>query len=121
MQQVAKEFVAEGVITHVLDDRAAIGVGVGFAELFFGGSREALGDQKLELWPTGVDHGLMREDGICGTRLGGKKARKYQPDRATHSVSGPSPRPIRFRTLRMLLDNALAYGVEYDVGRTVQV
>src|SRR5579862_2018464 len=64
--EVAEELFAEGVIAHVLDRRAAVGVGVRLAQLRLGGIGKAGEQQRTNaVVPCEIDQFFVGEDGIA--------------------------------------------------------
>ena len=49
VDQIAEELVAERVVAHVLQHASAVGVGMGLLQVLFGGVRETLQQQRLNL------------------------------------------------------------------------
>jgi hypothetical protein len=65
VRQIAKELTAEGIVAHVLNDGASIGIGMGLEQLL----RSRLGKSAQEygfdvVLPCGIDNSFMRKDGI---------------------------------------------------------
>ena len=72
MRKVAEEFTAEWVVTHILNDGAAVGVGVCLDQLLRSRLREPAQEEGLNpVLPRGIDNGLMRKDRISRT-IGGR-------------------------------------------------
>ena len=60
MHKVAEEDAAERVVAHVLDNASAVGIGVGFQEIFGSGLRIAAKEKGLDVAiPGRIDDGLM--------------------------------------------------------------
>src|SRR4051794_26359084 len=86
VHQVAEFSAAEGVITEILNDGTAIGVGVSFAELIFRHARKSFQEEGLDLTaPDQVDDLLMSKNRIrersAGTHHDEKK-------KCNHSENG---------------------------------
>jgi hypothetical protein len=65
VDEVAKFRAAEGIVAKILDDGAAVGVGMGFGELFFGEFRKSLEEKGTKrVLPEKIDDFFMSEDGI---------------------------------------------------------
>src|SRR5271165_1836220 len=63
VSKVAEKMASVRVIAHVLDDRPAIGVGLRFAQLLFGGTRKTGQQQRLDVrLPQGIDDRLVRKN-----------------------------------------------------------
>ena len=69
MRQVAELFVAERIVAHVLQKRAAIGEGVRFPEVILGSGWKAMEKQRNEvIFPDEINDFLMGKNGIGVTR-----------------------------------------------------
>ena len=67
VRQVAEILAAEGIVPHVLHHRAAIGIGVGFAQILRGRARKTLQQERLNLFcPQKVDDLLVRQYRVGG-------------------------------------------------------
>src|SRR5208337_4463609 len=65
MRQIAELLAAEWVVAEVLDDRAAVGIGMRLRNLVFRQRRKSLEQERPDLvFPEQVDNFLMRQDGI---------------------------------------------------------
>ena len=66
MRQIAELLAAEGVVAEVLDNRAAIGIGVRRRNLVFRQRWKSLEQQRPDLiFPEQVHNLLVRENGVC--------------------------------------------------------
>ena len=66
VDQVAEKPASEGVIPHVLDDAASIGIGAGAQELVRRSLRKALYQQRPDgIVPGRIDDGLVRQHGVA--------------------------------------------------------
>src|SRR5208337_2112220 len=66
MRQIAELLAAEWVVAEVLDDGAAVGIGMRLRNLVFRQRRKSLEQQRPDLiFPEQVDNFFMRQDGIC--------------------------------------------------------
>src|SRR6266581_3160754 len=78
MREIAEILVAERVVTHVLDQRAAVGKGMRFLEILCARSWESFGKQRLNVvLPKKVDDLFMGEHRISAANLG---QAEEQPD-----------------------------------------
>ncbi len=67
MRQIAEEPASERIVAHVLNDRAAIGIGVGLPKFVRRRGRETLQKEWLDaIPPCGVDDRFMRQDRVPG-------------------------------------------------------
>src|SRR5215469_1526760 len=67
MREIAEEWIAERVIAQILDDCAAISVGVGLSQLRLGRVGESAQEYRLNaVFPRSIDNGLVGENGISG-------------------------------------------------------
>src|SRR5580704_13315934 len=65
VRKVAEEMASIGVIAHVLDDRAAIGIGLRLAQLLFGGTRKTSQQERLDVrLPNGIDDRFVGENRV---------------------------------------------------------
>jgi hypothetical protein len=65
VDQIAEILAAERVVAEILDDTTAVGVGMGFGELFFGEFRKSLEEKWTKrVLPEKIDDFFMSEDGI---------------------------------------------------------
>src|SRR5580700_11384842 len=65
VRQVAEKMAAVWVIAHVLDDRAAVGIGLRLTQLLFSGSRKTGEQKRLDMcFPNRIDDGFVGEYGI---------------------------------------------------------
>src|SRR5713226_8306437 len=66
MCEVAKKGAAVWVVAHILNDGAAVGVGLCPAQILLGRLREFLQQQRPDVrLPSRIDDGLMGEDCVC--------------------------------------------------------
>lgn len=69
VHQIAEEMAAERIVAHVLDNGAAVGIGVGLTQLVVSGVGEALEKERAQdLRPGRIDNGFVSEDRIRGSR-----------------------------------------------------
>ena len=74
MGQVAEEMVAEGVVADVLDEAAAVGIGVGGAHLVVGRAGKAREEHGAKLrFPEEIDDLLVGQDGVGRGALAGRQ------------------------------------------------
>ena len=67
MHQVAEFSAAEWVVAEILDDRAAVSIGVRLFDLVFRESGNRLSRRgRISIGPEQVDDFLVRQNGICG-------------------------------------------------------
>ncbi len=98
MHQVAEFPAAERVVAEILDDGAAIGVGVRLSDLVFRQSRISLEQEGLDLvGPEQVHDFLVRQNGICGRATAGHEYHK-QNCSYTHDEHGANYRCWRLST-----------------------
>lgn len=93
VDEIGEEVGAEGVVADVLDERAAVGVGVGFAEVCIRRVGEAGLQQRTELVaPEEVNDLLMGEDGVGVSRTCRQDEDREQQkrgERTQKQASGP--------------------------------
>ena len=66
MRQVAELLTAEWEVAEVLNDGAAVGIGMRLPNPVFRQRRKSLEKQRPDLiFPEQVDNFLMRQDGLC--------------------------------------------------------
>src|SRR6202789_712016 len=86
--EVAEIFIAEGVVAHILHERSAIGVGVGFFQLLIGEAREARFQHGLTAAiPEQIDDLLVSENGIGNAAWSEEGSDAQEQDRAQQSFS----------------------------------
>src|SRR6266853_1488292 len=74
MREVAEEGAAIWVVAHILNDRAAVSVGLRPAEILFGRLREFLPEERLDMrLPSSIDDGFVRENSV-----GMNRSRQHQ-------------------------------------------
>src|SRR5579872_7330777 len=84
VREVREEMVAERIIAHVLDDAAAIGVGVRFTQIVGRCSGETREQNGLYVFvPGGIDHGLVGENRV-GTTQGAACEQQANWKKASH-------------------------------------
>src|SRR6266404_2076526 len=92
MREVAEEGAAIWVVAHILNDRAAVSVGLRPAEILFGRLREFLPEERLDMrLPSSIDDGFVRENSV-----GMNRSRQHQQngDLANHDYSSASKKMI---------------------------
>jgi len=84
MREVAEKMAAVGVVAHVLNDGAAVGEGVGFAEIVGRGIwKMGFEDGEDVLRPGGIDDGFVGQNGICGERDAERESEQEGSDGAS--------------------------------------
>src|SRR2546430_5858075 len=108
MREVAEKGAAVWVVAHILNDGAAIGVGLCPAQILLGGLREFLQQQRPDVrLPSRIDDGLMGEDCVC---VNGGRQRQQNDDQANegrmnatkearHHSNGPRKTSFRLQVL----------------------
>src|SRR5689334_14051530 len=82
MRQVAYEMTAVRIVTHVLNDRAAVRVTVRFDEFIGGRVRKAFEQHWLDGGvPRRVNNRFVGKNGIRGALQRGKRQQRYNCDR----------------------------------------
>ena len=104
MHQVAEFRAAERIVAEVLDDGAAIGVGMRFFDLVFRQSRISLEQKRADLvGPEQVHDLLVRQNGVCGQTAAthehnqqkrGRTAAKQAPTLISSRDCGPRCREL---------------------------
>src|ERR1700739_3806360 len=86
VREITKELAAEGIVAHVLNDGASIGIGVGLLQLLRSGAGKALQQQRLyTIGPGCIDDRFMREDGVaCTTRNETGSGDEHSEDQRRH-------------------------------------
>src|SRR5580704_15984283 len=65
VRKVAEEMASVRVIAHVLDDRAAVGIGLRLAQLLFRGTRKTSQQERLDVrLPNGIDDRFVGENRV---------------------------------------------------------
>ena len=91
MREVAEEGAAIRVVAHVLNDGAAVGVGLGATQVFLRGLRIFFQKQGLDVaLPRRVDDGFMRKDGVGLRRNGPCQENAEQADELQAKRSDPA-------------------------------
>src|SRR5438477_843375 len=84
MCEIAEIFVAEGIVTHVLDERTAISEGVRLFQILRASPRKSLAEQRLNVvLPQQVHDFFVREHRIRATKLRENKEQSNPNHRAT--------------------------------------
>ncbi len=94
VQQVAEIFIAAGVVTHVLNQAAAVGIGVRLPKVVCSGLGKPVQEHRLNLvLPRQIHDFFVSEDrvgpGRYGTEGNGKQNRASDQDRARSFHAGP--------------------------------
>jgi hypothetical protein len=88
VREVAEIFIAEGVVAHILHERSAIGVGVGFFQFLIGEAGEARFQHGLNAAiPEQIDDLLVGENGIGPAAWNEEGSDAQEQDRAQQSFS----------------------------------
>jgi len=94
VQQVAEVFVAERVIAEVLDNAAAVSIGVGLVEVVVRCSGKSLAQERLDLVrPSQIYNFFMREHRVTGHPLG--SPHKEKQSQLKHLFEGDCHRSPR--------------------------
>src|SRR5260370_30135915 len=86
MREVAEKGAAIRVITHILNNGAAVSVALRPAQIFFGCLREFFQEERLDVrFPSRIDDGFMREDSIA---VNGRRQRQQRGGQANDDKTG---------------------------------
>src|SRR2546429_5903283 len=105
MREAAEKGAAVRVVAHILNDGAAVGVGLGPAQILLGCLRKFLLKERFDVrFPSRIDDGFVREDGVGvnGSRQrqqNGDQANDYQTNATKQSIHDSSWR--RKRSFRL--------------------
>ena len=95
MEQVAEKFVAGWIVAHILNQAAAVGIGVGAAQVIFCGIGITLQKETLEVaLPHKVNYLLVGEHGV------GRQRRSAEQDHCYYQQRGGDPRPLGFHLVQ---------------------
>src|SRR5207249_7829567 len=96
MREDAEKGAAVRVVAHILNDGAAVGVGLGPAQILLGCLRKFLLKERFDVrFPSRIDDGFVREDGVGvnGSRQrqqNGDQANDYQTNATKQSIHDSS-------------------------------